>query len=139
MSKLQGNLDHFGIHYFWQKCHMLQSLYDIYDKWHITKIPYVNMAVKIPVSSSTMQPPANFDIWNLKIKMSDFLCIFWNFRCISDMVWAWSRSFLNVWPTLMCGSNKIVLLKSNLCNFCVIRTDGLKILQYMAAHCLHIL
>ena len=49
----------------------------------MTKITYVNMGVKISVSTSTMQPPApklsevHFNILNLKnTKWSNFHCIF---------------------------------------------------------------
>ena len=68
-----------GIYYFWHICHMLLSLYDINIRhlchiWHMTKIPYVNMVVKIVVSSYTIQPPApklsnvHFNILNIKYK-----------------------------------------------------------------------
>ena len=55
-----------------------------YDQLDITKITYVNMGVKLSVSTFKMQPPASklsevyFNILNLKNKKwSNFLCIFW--------------------------------------------------------------
>ena len=61
----------------------------------MTKITYVNMGVKSSVRTSTIQPAApklskvHFNILNLKNKIwSDFLCIFWNFLCIFDVIFS---------------------------------------------------
>ena len=83
----------------------------------MTKIPYVNMGVKSSVKTSTMQPPSSklskvhLNIFNIKSKkLSDFLCIFWNFLCI-----------LNV----LCGDSKQCrkTLKMHKCHYYTIFPD----------------
>ena len=58
-------------------------------------MPISNMGVKSYVRTSTIQNAApklskvNFDVLNLKNKKwFDFLCIFWNFLCIYNVLGA---------------------------------------------------
>ena len=62
---------------------------------YMSRIIYANMGVKSSVRTSTIQPAApklskvHLNILKLKTKKwSDFLCIFWNFLCISNVIWA---------------------------------------------------
>ena len=71
--------------------HSTFLLHMTYDERHRTKLPYVNMGVKISFNTSTMQPPAStlskvhYNILKLKNKKwSNFFCIFWNFLCIFE-------------------------------------------------------
>jgi hypothetical protein len=75
----------FIICYIWHKCQICHIW-----RWHMTYMSkyYKYMGVKSFVKTSTIQPAApklfkvHFDILNLKNKKwSNFLCIFWNFRC----------------------------------------------------------
>ena len=65
---------------------------------YMSKIIYANMGVKSSVRTSTIQPAArklskiHLNILIIKNKIwSDFLCIFWNFLCISDVIFPLSK------------------------------------------------
>ena len=62
---------------------------------YMSRIIYANMGVKSCVRTSTIQPAApklskvHFNILNLKNEIwSNFLCIFWKFLCIFDVIFS---------------------------------------------------
>jgi hypothetical protein len=72
------------IWHIWHLCHIWNMINDIWQKK-----TFINLGVKIPVSTSTMQPHSSKVVRSPLTKWSSFLCIFWHLLCIFQLLCAW--------------------------------------------------